>query len=269
LKNRYIVAAIQVETLEKQTKEDLTNQAIEAIERVCEECNVSAVCLNEWFNWDIPDQNTTRNEMESIAEDIPGPTTDNLSSVAKRHQIYLIAGTILEKIQSRFYDSSPVIGPDGQLLGIARLSRLPNTPIKHYVGAGISAGALENRTFDTDIGKIGVIVDWEALSHDVWCDVKNNAQVLFLPVNWSARATHLLWRIVSNETLGCYTVAANRAGWRRKVAGVGDMLYDGRSIIANPGGNIIACTSVATYSAWENVTLAMVDLNNTKLEGIK
>ena len=269
MKNRYMVAAIQMETLEKPNKEQLTKQAIGAIEKTCTETNISAVCLGEWFNWEIPDKNTTKAMMESVAEPIPGPTTDQLCSVAKKHHIYLIGGTILEKKDGKFYDSCPVIGPDGKLLGVPRLSSLPNTPIKYYEGSGISPGTLENRTFDTDIGKIGIIIDWEAISHDNWKKVKEQSQVIFFPVNWSARATQTLWRVVPQEGTSCYTVAANRAGWRRNVPDVGDMLYDGRSIIVNPGGHIIACTSAATYSTWENVALAMVDLSVTKLKGIK
>ena len=269
MKNRYMVAAVQMETLEKPDKDKLTQQAIGAIDRVCTECNVGAVCLNEWFNWEVPDKNTTKSIMESVAEPIPGPTTDQLSSLAKKHHIYLIAGTMLEKSGSKFYDSTPIIGPDGKLLGVARLSSLPNTPIKHYVGAGLSAGVLENRTFDTDIGKIGIMIDWEVLFHDIWKTIKEEAQIIFLPANWSARATQTLWRLVPQEGTGCYTVVANRAGWRRNVVEVGDMLYDGRSIIVNPGGQIIACTSVATYTTWENVAVAIVDLSVTKLKDMK
>lgn len=268
MRTRYKVAAVQVETTpETPTKEALAEKAVRLIEQTCEEWGVSAVCLNEWFNWEIPDKNTKRAEMDAVAEPIPGPTTERLSKVAKKYGIYLVGGTILEKREGRFYDSSPVIGPDGNLLGVARLSRLPDTLIKYYVGAGLSAGDLNNRTYETEIGQIGVIVDWEISNREVWDYVKAKSQIIFIPLNWATRAANTFWKLLPVYGSSCYVVAANRAGLRRGVAEVGDLQYDGRSIIVNPGGNIIAATSTATFRAWENVAAAMVDLSLTKVTG--
>src|SRR5208282_4305192 len=226
MKTRYKVAAIQVERPSNATKDSLTQSALSLIEQTCEEWNISIACLNEWFNWEIPDKNTKKAEMDAAAESIPGPTSEKLSKTAKKYGIYLIGGTMLEKRDGKFYDSSPVIGPHGEILGVARLSRVPDTLIKYYVGSGISAGDLSNRTYETDIGKIGVIIDWELLSREPWDFVRAKSQVIFIPMGFATRATASLYKCAPVYGEKCYVVAANRAGWRRGVAEVGDLQYD-------------------------------------------
>ncbi len=55
----------------------------------------------------------------ALAESIPGPTTDELGQIARRHQCYVVAGMI-ETGKDCYYNSSALLAPDGSLHGAYR-----------------------------------------------------------------------------------------------------------------------------------------------------
>lgn len=64
---------------------------------------------------------------------IPGPATEFLGAIAKKHGIYLVPGT-MPKISSdlpegQYYNACPVFGPDGSLLTVCR-KKVPVRPIE-------------------------------------------------------------------------------------------------------------------------------------------
>lgn len=55
-------------------------------------------------------------------EPIPGPTTERFSALAKKHGKYVVPGSMIEKEGDKFYNSTPVLGPDGSLVAKYRKS---------------------------------------------------------------------------------------------------------------------------------------------------
>lgn len=57
-------------------------------------------------------------------EPIPGPSTEFLQEIARKYHIYFIPGTIAESRigneNGRYYNSAPIIDPDGNLLAVYR-----------------------------------------------------------------------------------------------------------------------------------------------------
>lgn len=66
-----------------------------------------------------------------VPQTIPGPATDFLGAIAKKHGIYFIPGTMAESApelpDGGFYNSCPVFGPDGTLLTVCR-KKVPVRP---------------------------------------------------------------------------------------------------------------------------------------------
>ena len=51
------------------------------------------------------------------AEKIPGETSNTLSKLAKDLQIHLVGGSMPESCDGKIYNTTPVFGPDGEMLG--------------------------------------------------------------------------------------------------------------------------------------------------------
>ncbi len=75
------------------------------------------VALPEMFNW-----RGKRSEEVAQAEDLEGPTLTLMASLAKSLNIYLLAGSIAERIigESKNYNTSVLFGPDGKQLAVYR-----------------------------------------------------------------------------------------------------------------------------------------------------
>lgn len=97
----------------------------------------------------------------ALAEAIPGPTTQALADAARKHGIVLIGGSLFEKTpQGRYYNTAPVFGPDGGLLGTYRKTHIPEDILyheQHYFAPG-DTGV---RVFDTPFAKIAVLICYD------------------------------------------------------------------------------------------------------------
>ena len=71
------------------------------------------------------------------AESIPGPSTEYFGKLARKHDLYLVAG-LLERDANLIYNVAVLIGPDGKVVGKYRKVCLPRGEIE----GGISPGKL-------------------------------------------------------------------------------------------------------------------------------
>ena len=107
------------------------------------------------------------------AEPIPGPSTDYFGSLAKKHDLYIVAG-LLERAANLIYNVAVLIGPDGELVGTYRKVCLPRGEIE----GGISPGSTYP-VFDTRFGKVGMMVCYDGFFPEVARRLSNNgAEVL-------------------------------------------------------------------------------------------
>ena len=86
------------------------SRSLDRIEEMLDECagwGVNLVCLQEYALTGYP--------KSEWAETIPGPSTDRLGGICKRHGIYLAAGSILERDRDKLYNTVPLIGPGGEV----------------------------------------------------------------------------------------------------------------------------------------------------------
>src|SRR5579871_6474126 len=75
------------------------------------------VVLPELFNW-----RGRRTEQEAAAEQLDGPSLGAMARLAQELRLYIVAGSITERIagQSKAYNTSVLIGPQGEILGLYR-----------------------------------------------------------------------------------------------------------------------------------------------------
>jgi N-carbamoylputrescine amidase len=202
-----------------------------------------------------------------LAEEIPGPTTQLLSDAARRHGIVLIGGSLFEKTrEGRYYNTAPVFGPDGGLLGTYRKTHIPEDILyheQHYFAPG-NTGV---RVFDTPFGKIAVLI-----CYDQWYpeaarlaslagaelivyptaigDIDENVETN-ITGNWQQ-----LWRNVQIGHAGANSVfvaALNRVGREDAIT------FWGGSFIADPSSQVLIEGGVG-----EQIVLAECDFDRVR-----
>ncbi|MEM3616740.1 MAG: carbon-nitrogen hydrolase family protein [Candidatus Bathyarchaeia archaeon] len=109
---------------------------------------------------------TIRDELFGLAEKIPGPSTNALEKIARKHETYMVFGMpeLSGKTQATIYNTAVLVGPEGYI-GKYRKMHLPTHSVfeeKRYFRQGYQAG-----TFDTSIGKIGLIICYDIFFPEV------------------------------------------------------------------------------------------------------
>jgi predicted amidohydrolase len=116
-------------------------------------------------------------EYADAAEPVPGPSTEYFGGLAKKHELYLVAG-LLERDGHLIYNVAVLIGPDGQLIGKYRKVALPRGEIE----GGIAPGE-EYPVFETQFGKVGMMVCYDGFFPEVARQLAiGGAEVIAWPV---------------------------------------------------------------------------------------
>lgn len=101
-----------------------------------------------------------RDQIYELAEEIPGPSTRNIQRIARDAGIHVIFG-MPEKskmAQATLHNTAVLVGPKG-LIGKYRKMYLPTHSVfeeKRYFRPGYETGV-----FDTDLGKIGLLICYD------------------------------------------------------------------------------------------------------------
>jgi predicted amidohydrolase len=175
---------------------------------------------------------STGKKPSDVAETIPGPTTLSLGDMAKRKNAYIVAG-IYEREGHALYNTAIFLDRKGQLLGKYRKVYLPREEIE----GGLTPGN-EYPVFNTDFGKVGVMICWDIQYADpARALARRGAELLLVPI-WGG-----------NETLGKARAIENRVF----IASSG---YNYPTYVMDPDGEIL---SLARQNG--TTAVATIDLN--------
>ena len=195
----------------------------ELIRRAAEE-KAEVICLPELFTTGFPKENIVE-----LAEPIPGETTEKMRGLAMENNI-LVAGSILEKDRGTIFNTAVLVAPEG-LVGKYRKVHPFLEEASHITGGN------EYNVFDTRVGKIGLLVCYDAAFPEAARLLSlQGAQVILLPSNWMNPFLDQ-WRLVTSARAldnQVWLVATNRIGSDETNT------YFGRSRIVSPYGNAVA-----------------------------
>ena len=111
------------------------------------------------------------------AEPVPGPSTEYFGTLAKRLDLYIVAG-LVERDGRLVYNTAVLVGPDGKLAGKYRKVTLPRGEIE----GGITPGA-SYPVFATRFGKLGMMICYDGFFPEVARQLGNRgAEVIAWPV---------------------------------------------------------------------------------------
>ena len=179
---------------------------------------------------------------EEWAESVPGYTTDRLAAKAKAHHIYLLIGSIREKNERGYFNTSVLIDREGGIA--ATYSKihafdvtLPNGE-EMKESSEITPGT-EIRTVDTDLGRIGLSICYDLRFPELYRLLAlDGAQLLVVPANFAALTGKDHWEILLRARAienGIYVAGCCSTGTRPD----GFASY-GNSMVVDPWGKVIA-----------------------------
>lgn len=202
-----------------------------------------------------------------LAEPIPGPSTDTLQKLARRHRVVLIASLFERRAPGVYHNTAVVIDADGALLGLYRKMHIPDDPL-YYEKFYFTPGDLGFRAWRTRHGRIGVLVCWDQwFPEGARLTALQGAEILFYPtaIGWHPRekaahgaTQHEAWELIQRSHAvanGCYVAVVNRVGRERPAGGEG-LEFWGQSFVAGTAGEILARASADR----EEVLVVPVDL---------
>jgi len=135
----------------------------------------------------------TQKTYVEVSEKVPGPTTEYLGNVAREHSLYIVAG-VLEREGAAVYNTAVLLDRDGNLAGKYRKVCLPR---EEYDG-GIAPGK-SFQTFDTDFGRIGIMICWDVFFPGPARTLAlDGAEVILLPI-WGGNLTLARARAIENQ----------------------------------------------------------------------
>ena len=196
-------------------------------------------CQNEDFNH------------YDLAQPIPGPTTDILSTVAKKLSIVIVSTIFEKRAPGLFHNTAVVFDRDGSIAGKYRKMHIPDDP-GFYEKYYFTPGDLGFKPIETSIGKLGVLICW-----DQWFPeaarlmALAGAELLIYPtaIGWDnndnkeeqqrqldAWITIQRSHAVAN---GIPVIACNRIGFEQSPGSAAGINFWGNSFIAGPQGEII------------------------------
>lgn len=160
------------------------------------------------------------------AEQIPGPLTERLAEMARRHRVWLQPGSIYERDGDVIYNTGLVFSPDGELVAHYR-KMFPWRPWEDL------ASGHEFCVFDIpDVGRFGLCICYDAWFPEVLRTLTwMGAEVILHPTltNTVDRKAELVIEQAHAIFNQCYMITANAA----PTAGCG------RSLIVDPNGRIL------------------------------
>ncbi|MHA6258868.1 carbon-nitrogen hydrolase family protein [Sporosarcina sp. CAU 1771] len=230
------IAVVQLNT--RDDKQENLRKTATFIEQAAES-GAELVSLPEYFNFMGPESEKPKN-----AEQIPsGETTTLLCGLAKKHGIYIHAGSILEEYTAeKSYNTSLMIGPDGEVLETYRKIHLFDIGIEGQATYKESDTVQSGDTpvfVDLPVGKAGLSICYDLRFPELFRNYAlNGAKVLFIPAAFTLYTGMLHWevllraRAIENQ---CYVIAAGQFGTNQP----GKACY-GNSMIIDPWGTVIA-----------------------------
>jgi beta-ureidopropionase len=208
------------------------------------------ICLPELVDTSWVDEHTTLSE---IAEDekIPGPVTGRFAEFAKKNNCY-VACPVYTKKDGNFYNSCLLIDRKGNIAGAYNKMH----PVKDEIltgkpGAesiGILPGALDQPVIETDFGKVGIQICYDANWQDGWENYKKQgAEIMLFSSQFPGgrMLNYLAWRY------SCYIISSTGSDAR----------------IVDMSGNDLHSSSTFVRYTWADINLEKLNADTWPTNG--
>jgi N-carbamoylputrescine amidase len=207
------------------------------------------ICLQELFRsqYFCREENA---ELFELAEPVPGPSTENLSKLARSLNVVIIGSLFERRAAGVYHNTAAILDADGSMLGKYRKMHIPDDPL-YYEKFYFTPGDLGFPNFDTRFARIGVLVCWDQwYPEGARLASLGGANILFYPtaIGWHPAekqefgAAQLdAWRTIQRSHAianGVFVAAVNRVGFEGTAQS--GLEFWGHSFVCDPFGQVLA-----------------------------
>jgi N-carbamoylputrescine amidase len=198
-----------------------------------------------------------------LAQAIPGSITEQLTKLAKKLEVVIVAPFFERRAAGIYHNSLVVIDADGTLMGTYRKTHIPDDPgfhEKYY----FTPGEGDYQVYSTKYAKIGPLICWDQWYPEAArITALKGADLLVyptaigtLPDEEGEKGQEFLeaWQTIQRShgiANGCFVASINRVGQE------GDISFWGHSFVAGPFGQVLAEAGTD-----EEVLTTEIDLEN-------
>ncbi|KIL39637.1 acyltransferase [Gordoniibacillus kamchatkensis] len=244
------IASIQLEIKDQESKAQRIERAAALVDRAAQDADLillPEIWATGYFSFD---------KYVEEAEPIDGPFVQLFADKAKRHGVYLFAGSFVEVKDGKYYNTSIMFDRQGGLVGTYQKT--------HLFRYGSREGELLTRgegakVFDTEFGKVGLTTCYDLRFPELYRQqVDQGAEIFLVTSAWPhQRLEH--WKLF-NATRAlenqCYLVSCNCVGTTRGV------LLGGHSSVVDPWGIMVATSG-------EQETIVKADIDPAEVARIR
>lgn len=207
------------------------------------------ICLPELFDTSWVDE---QKPLSELAEDekVPGPVTNRIAAFAKKNNCYVVCPLFTKK-DGYFYNSCLLIDRKGSIAGVYHKTHPTKTeifPDQAFKGGGTAPGALDQPLVETDFGKVGMQICYDANWVDGWDNLKMKGADIVLFSSQFPGGRMLNYYAQKNE----YYIVSSTGGDAR---------------IIDISGNDLDCTSEFVRYAWATINLEKVTVTTWPTNG--
>ena len=257
---------VSIGLIQTTVSDDIADNMKKTIERIEEASRKGAqiVCLQELYRTKYFPQKK-KQDVNKLAETIPGESTRAFSELAKKKKIVIIAPLFEKASNGKYYNLAAIIDANGKILGSYRKVHIPNDQFfheKNYFEQGDQGYCVHK----TQYARVGVLI-----CYDQWfpeparINALKGAEIIFYPtaIGWIKGHTssdgdwHDAWKTVQRAHAianGIHVAAVNRVGEE------GQLKFWGGSFVCDSFGKVLKEASDTN----EEALVVKVDLSKNK-----
>ena len=209
-----------------------------------------------------------------LAESVPGPSTKELSKVAKARGVTILVSVFERRTAGVYHNSIAVVDEQGEIAGLYRKMHIPDDPA-YYEKFYFAPGDKGFQAIKTTHATVGPLICWDQWYPEAArITALQGAEILFYPtaIGWhpqekseEGQAQRDAWMTIQRSHAianGVFVVAVNRVGHEAPVGGDG-LEFWGSSFVSDPFGVVLAQASV------EKEETLVVDIDLTRIEEVR
>jgi len=203
-------------------------------------------------------------QVRAAAEPVPGPRTERLAEIARRHGMWVHGGSVIELDEDRVFNTSVVLDREGEL--VARYRKI------HLFDADPPGGQPSRESFlyapgeqivtvETEFGRAGLSICYDVRFPELYRALTAMGAVLvFVPAAFRHETGKDHWDVLLRARAiegQCFVVAS--AQWGTWGPPGRERRNHGNSLVADPWGRVVARAQEGV-----GVTFAQIDVGEVR-----